>query len=323
MCPKSLTNRDSPPKNKDLRVSQPRTGRVLEITTRIGCKNNCSYCPQDTLIRAYSVKNADSELSFDTLRKCLETVPTNVSIHFSGFSEPFLNADCSRLILHAHERGHSIRVYTTMVGMRLFDISVLRAIPFERFVIHLPDSGSKTRIKVDDASLNLLKALLSGGIRNLSGVSVGTDGPGGIHPQIRAAIEKAGICIEYPALTTRAGNIDKSAIRIQPKICGPIGLCDRLYRNVLLPNGDVALCCADYGLRHVLGNLLMSNYESIFEGDEFLSITKELLDDSHDVLCRHCEWAPAKRKGAGAVFRKIRSFFGIRRKSFPLHGKRE
>jgi len=30
---------------------------------------------------------------------------------------------------------------------------------------------------------------------------------------------------------------------------------DRIFRNVLLPNGDVVLCCMDYGLDHILGNL--------------------------------------------------------------------
>ena len=30
--------------------------------------------------------------------------------------------------------------------------------------------------------------------------------------------------------------------------------CDRIYQNVLLPNGDVVLCCMDWSAEHVLGN---------------------------------------------------------------------
>ena len=33
--------------------------------------------------------------------------------------------------------------------------------------------------------------------------------------------------------------------------------------NVMLPNGDVVLCCQDYGLKHRLGNLLETNYNKL------------------------------------------------------------
>ena len=40
--------------------------------------------------------------------------------------------------------------------------------------------------------------------------------------------------------------------------------CDEtLYHNVVLPNGDVSLCCMDYGLKHILGNLYTQEYNDI------------------------------------------------------------
>jgi hypothetical protein len=36
-----------------------------------------------------------------------------------------------------------------------------------------------------------------------------------------------------------------------------------LYHNVVLPNGDVSLCCMDYGLKHILGNIYEQEYEDI------------------------------------------------------------
>jgi len=34
-------------------------------------------------------------------------------------------------------------------------------------------------------------------------------------------------------------------------------------QNVMLPNGDVYLCCMDYGLKHKLGNLFKTNFNNL------------------------------------------------------------
>ena len=36
-----------------------------------------------------------------------------------------------------------------------------------------------------------------------------------------------------------------------------------LYHNVLLPNGNVSLCCEDYNLEHIIGNLFEEEYNEI------------------------------------------------------------
>ena len=41
------------------------------------------------------------------------------------------------------------------------------------------------------------------------------------------------------------------------------GCLEKLYHNVMLPNGDVSLCCMDYGLEHILGNLFEQSYDEI------------------------------------------------------------
>jgi len=37
---------------------------------------------------------------------------------------------------------------------------------------------------------------------------------------------------------------------------------------VLLPNGDVSLCCMDYGLDHIIGNLHKQTYEDVIPQDQ-------------------------------------------------------
>jgi hypothetical protein len=45
----------------------------------------------------------------------------------------------------------------------------------------------------------------------------------------------------------------------------------------------------DYGLKHVLGNLLSDSYESLFLSPEFRRIKAGTENEEIDILCRTCE----------------------------------
>jgi DNA repair photolyase len=49
--------------------------KLMEITTVIGCKNMCSYCPQRTLINSY---NGERIMTFDTFKQCIDKIPVEV-----------------------------------------------------------------------------------------------------------------------------------------------------------------------------------------------------------------------------------------------------
>ena len=46
----------------------------------------------------------------------------------------------------------------------------------------------------------------------------------------------------------------------------------KLNHSVLLPNGDVVLCCMDYSIKHKVGNLLEQEYCEIFSSKEMQEI---------------------------------------------------
>lgn len=62
-------------------------------------------------------------------------------------------------------------------------------------------------------------------------------------------------------------------------------------RNVLLPNGDVVLCCMDYNLKHVIGNLLTQSYDEIMNGEKLKEIIKmnEAVGFDKCSICKSCE----------------------------------
>ncbi len=88
---------------------------------------------------------------------------------------------------------------------------------------------------------------------------------------------------------TRALNVSISSKRPPKKRRYRMDCKNNLKHNVLLPNGDVVLCCMDYGMKHILGNLLSSDYNSLFSSKEFLFVKEGLKNDSLDILCRYCE----------------------------------
>jgi hypothetical protein len=57
-------------------------------------------------------------MTFDTFKQCLDKIPLHIHIHFSGMSEPWLNPECTRMLLYAHEKGYEMAVYATAVGVR-------------------------------------------------------------------------------------------------------------------------------------------------------------------------------------------------------------
>lgn len=236
----------------------------LEITTVIGCKNFCSYCPQKKLINAY--KSKVLRMSLDTFKKCIDKLPVETDIHFTGMAEPFLNPDCVKMIQYADQRGHKIVVSTTLVGLK--DIHLLEKIPYKLFWVHLPSTD--TNIQIDENYLKILKELSKSKIK-VSYLYHKT-----MHPKISIPAEKL-------ILNSRAGNLKGKPRRRRGRI-----KCKKI-QPVLLPNGDVLLCCMDYGMEHILGNLLDGDCADLFAG-EYSRVTRSWGNPKMDTLCRYCEF---------------------------------
>ena len=123
---------------------------TMEITPVIGCKIRCTFCPQNKLIRAYAQNSNISKMTFDTFKKCLDKIPPVVHIHFSGMAEPWLNPECTKMLLYAHQRDYEVSVYTTTVGMTVSDVKNIESIPFRHFNVHLADKERYSKIDITD-----------------------------------------------------------------------------------------------------------------------------------------------------------------------------
>jgi len=283
--------------------------RTIDITTNVGCSVRCAFCPQDKLLPAYRDRGGTRQMTFAAFREMLRKIPPDTALDFSGMAEPWLNPDCTEMLLHAHERGYEVAAFTTTIGMDEADVARIQSIPFRRFVVHLPDTERYSKIEMSDAYLQILANIVGSGIPNREFMTMGT-----LPREVAAVIGRR---IKRTRMMSSAGNLTN--VRAPERLAGPIrcrSCGDSLDHNMLLPNGDVILCCMDYGLRHVLGNLLVSDYRELFESESFKRVQAGLDDDSFDILCRYCENAasldeyerPEKKRRFGNLRSLLKSF---------------
>jgi len=258
-------------------------GRI-EITTKIGCKINCKDCPQDMLTKKYfeKDKNRDSEMSLETFQKCVDKLPEGTRIDFSGMCEPWLNNSCTDMVLYANKKGYPIAVYTTLVGMSLDDFECIKDIDFEEFVVHVPDDRDTSSIPITPEYLELFRAVIE------SKKATGFSCHAGINLKIENEMPEQ--CKLINEMQDRAGNLDNEYLPHQHKqgelVCVNCG--EGMNHNVLLPDGTVLLCCMDYGMKHIMGNLLYQSYYEIIFSNEAETVRRGLNDDSLNTLCRTC-----------------------------------
>jgi radical SAM protein with 4Fe4S-binding SPASM domain len=252
---------------------------TMEITTVIGCRMSCSYCPQKTLVNKYVELSNHFAMTLDGFKKCIDKIPNNVNIVFAGMSEPWLNKNCTEMVLYAHKKGHTISVFTTLYNVTEQDLELMKDIGFKHFCIHFPDNDGVMKLNVTDSYIEVLKKAIK--IPNMTCMVIGK-----LHQKIEEVIGNIGDGSKD--LVSRAGNVEqivtiKKKGKIKCTSCGP-----DLKHNVLMPNGDVVLCCMDYGMDHILGNLNDCSYEDLFNGEEYKKVIQGLNEDL-GTICRKCE----------------------------------
>jgi organic radical activating enzyme len=265
---------------------------TIEFTTVIGCKVNCKYCPQNLLISKYFENNLnrDKIMSMDIFRKCLNHLPHECNIQFCGMAEPFLNKNCSDMIIEASEAGKHIELYTTLVGATEEDIKKIWDLPLDYVNIHIPDSEGNAKIPITNEYLQMLSEVVKHKKKD------DTFFVNLCNSQGMPSEEVLSICQDKFDIATvlhdRAGNLDAPMLIHKENKCGKLSctLCGQeLNHNVLLADGTVLLCCMDYGMKHVIGNLAEQTYEEIIHGREIERIRQGMYGDEEiDILCRKC-----------------------------------
>ena len=275
---------------------------TLEITTMLGCPIMCNFCPQDELKDGYDMNN--KYLSLDDFISITNKVPKDVRIDFSGMAEPWVNDKCTDMVEHALSQGFRVAIYTTLYNMTENDaIRVINLLDnyrsqVEVLCIHLQDKNNNMRgLKLDLNWLNIANLFIEfynkKTLRNFQFMTM--DESGELHP----LLEPLKSVVSLFHMHDRAGSLNTDQIAGQQvniintkKGAIKCSYTNKYDQNVLLPNGDILMCCMDYGKKHNFGNILKGNYKDIFESNGY----KELIianfnEDLGDSICRKCERA--------------------------------
>ena len=249
---------------------------TTSIDTKNGCVVDCVFCPQRTLQNSYK---GERFLSLDNFKKAVDKIPEEIRVTFAGFTEPWLNPKTTDMLLYAHQKGHPISVFTTGIGMNVEDVEKIKDIPFAGnpnggFVLHLPDQERKAKHPITDRYVKVIEKFgeVHKDIQNFTLMCMGT-----VHESVSHVFPEAptyqmwsragnllGESMMKPELLNRKDEYKSVYHGEQPMTCGCL---EKLYHNIMLPNGDVSLCCMDYGLEHILGNLLEQDYEDVIPED--------------------------------------------------------
>ena len=264
---------------------------TMEFTTSIdtqnGCVVDCVFCPQRTLQKSYK---GERFMTLDNFKKAVDKLPQEIRATFAGFTEPWLNNDCTDMVLYAHEKGHPISIFTTGIGMSINDIERIKHIPFAGnpngcFTLHLPDQERKAKHPITKRYIELTEHIgkIQHEIHNFTTMCMGT-----VHEDVKHVFSDAPVYDMWSRASNLVGEMIMKPELLERKeewkmvnhgekqmTCGCL---EKMYHNVMLPNGDVSLCCMDYGLKHILGNLYEQDYE------EIIPENKQCFE-----LCRLCE----------------------------------
>lgn len=267
---------------------------IVEVTSKIGCAVDCKFCPQRTLLQAYfkDDKKRKSRMTFVDFKNYLSALPADVILDFSGFVEPFLNEESLAMMEYAAQTGHDITLFTTFLGLNVSDFDRLAKIPFKFVCVHTADADGFAKIPITDSYLKILR------------MAIETKKPDGSpfidtancqslpHPEVLKISE--GKLKIYCEMQDRAGNLDSAAQNLVHVTKNGTIRCSRaaaMNHFVLLPDGSLALCCNDFGLKHIVGNLNYSSYEEIMRGVVMKDVWKAMTDESTDIICRKCFFA--------------------------------
>lgn len=272
-----------------------RKGDALEVSVKIGCGLMCTYCPQETHISSAKGAVAESQyvpsLTPEAFENYLLNVDSSVEIKWTAFTEPLASKWFKQLFEVADRRGHQQSISTTLIGNKNsvdFFCSAIRK--FKAITIHLPDNAGEMRVKSVEAMREAYHRFFSelvnqrlGGCQSNS-VSFFLIG-GSVHAEILKVVEEfelgaffserlivAGILNtrnsliasdRKPLASSRniAGFVKRLVGRQSPYFCS----YRRLNQGVLLPNGNVQICCQDYALEFSLGNLRDTRLDQLYD----------------------------------------------------------
>ncbi|MGE4546610.1 MAG: radical SAM protein [Desulfurella sp.] len=262
--------------------------KSIEFTMQVGCGVGCSFCPQSIFVKNY--KSDIKRFTLENFKRALNNIEGSPikGIKFSGFSEPLEHSEIYDFIIEAYKKNFHVELITTLKNFSKEGFEKIKDLPIRCHVsIQPPNANNRKGLKDTDAWNNIELLLSLKPTCDLVFGCLDNNLTKENKNDIKKLADKLNITVKYEKYTTRAGYLGNSIIHKKQKL-----LCKHNMGPVALPNGDLALCCMDFGLRHIIGNIFDQRYIDILNSDKLLEILKIMLGRTQgDILCHTCEYA--------------------------------
>lgn len=281
--------------------------KVVAITMEVSsaCNLNCVFCPVG------NKKVAPKLMSIGDHKKIIDLLPKSVKIlRYAYRGDPTMNPDFVKMIKYASQKGFKTDVSTN--GMII-----------DRYVDQLVDSGldriifaidgatqevqSKYRINSDLEKIKsnirlLVDARKNGNKKYPREIVIQTVVSRNNENQINEMIEMSkdlGVDkIKFKTMAVNLGGEYLKGKEFQESFLPEnknywrkgqdILLCPTLGETAVLYNGDVSICCSDFGAKYVMGNIIKENsFDKVVYGRRYNEVRKKILKKSLPI-CKNC-----------------------------------
>lgn len=275
--------------------------REILLETVAGCNARCVFCPNGNGSSKIPKGKMDGEL----FKKIIDESTANHIIRISPYlmNEPLLDRDIGKKIRYIAKRRQSGFVIKMNTNASLLDEEMSRSligsgldrlhfschgITRESYEEGMPGlSLGKTLANIDQF-LELLKR--NGGKRPKVAVTmVKTTLIERELSQIKAYWKDRGVSVHIRPLENRA-NHDIGSKGLAPKAWKRFSWCKRPFVQAnILTNGDMVLCCVDYGYTTVLGNVGKTSIREVWNSEKAQDIRRRYLrGKTEGLLCHWC-----------------------------------
>lgn len=275
---------------------------LLNITATAKCKANCIYCPQEQFQSAMAGR--PPYLSKEEFASLLPNLADTrfEAFSFGGFSEPFENPDIVALLALAAEQSfvERVSVYSNGESLTPDIVSSMQGIALSRVDISChgfdPDAYRRTRRSLSSETVRDNVGFLLRNRNNIAELVISITGPFGSTESI-AELET--LCQRFDArlerrdLHSRAGLLRIGRVR-EPIPSGPFRCAKFDFgKPVLLPGGDLSLCCQDFALEDIIGNLHQQSFGDIMTNSPRLRYVLDVArgrEEDPSLRCYQCQF---------------------------------
>lgn len=269
----------------------------IELTNH--CNVKCVMCPHQNMTREKGF------MSFEVLKKAVEEIKRfktikRVNLHYYG--EPFLNKDIFKFIDYIRSNTSGIAIALDTNGILLNkDISreILSKVDDITFSIHGPDRESYKTIYGLDMYDKVLKNLddlmeIKRSMKSKAHISVQITRMDMTNAKVDTFLKNIhhdDVSVSVTFCSNAAGCSKEDHRLIKEDFRRKIPCYELLGRVVIMWNGDVTVCCADFNGSFKMGNIIEANLKHIWNSKKHRNMQRQHLFGRFGKykLCARCE----------------------------------